>query len=382
MTARYRHRTTEVEAVQWTGTNADVLRAFAGADFDEIELDDRVDDPDETAAVREADHGTWRGLKPGDWVVRLEGGLYEFSAADFASQYDPVSSAVAQSAPAKTALRDRIRRAVCEANGFDFDSDMLEPDEYGDHADMILAVLPAVADLAELTKQIDLRDYWHAEAMSATTRIIELEGQLEKLRPRLADGPPAASSVVSPVGQAAHTTRSADLLRRAESYLSALHGSVARHDNLAANLGCAGCELRDQVGAELRRMAAETQPAEAEPTADEVTTMLADATDPTLLRWGLDDVMWGDDDNVIVLMSGPDLEPYWLELDPERAAVLRRNLAGPDGEPESVAQPSGTQTCGHDDYHDPHEWADQPGVWCPGLGYADEPAVVQPSKEA
>ncbi|WP_405924894.1 hypothetical protein [Streptomyces sp. NBC_00035] len=39
----------------------------------------------------------------------------------------------------------------------------------------------------------------------------------------------------------------AELLRRTESYLSALHSSVARHDNLAANLGCAGCELRDQI---------------------------------------------------------------------------------------------------------------------------------------
>jgi hypothetical protein len=42
-----------------------------------------------------------------------------------------------------------------------------------------------------------------------------------------------------------------DLLKRAESYLSALHGSVARHDNLAANLGCAGCELRDKIRNEL-----------------------------------------------------------------------------------------------------------------------------------
>jgi hypothetical protein len=44
--------------------------------------------------------------------------------------------------------------------------------------------------------------------------------------------------------------------------------------------------------------------------------------------------MWGDDDSVIVMLSGPDREPYWLELDQERAAVLRQNLAGPDGEPE------------------------------------------------
>ncbi|MDX3298612.1 hypothetical protein PV569_33665 [Streptomyces scabiei] len=57
---------------------------------------------------------------------------------------------------------------------------------------------------------------------------------------------------------------------------------------------------------------------------------IADATDPTHLRWGLNDVLWGDDDSVTVLLSGPNGEPYWLELDQERAAVLREDLAGPD----------------------------------------------------
>lgn len=52
------------------------------------------------------------------------------------------------------------------------------------------------------------------------------------------------------------------LLARTESYLSALHGSVARHDNLGENLACAGCELRDQITAELRRTAGEAQQAE------------------------------------------------------------------------------------------------------------------------
>jgi hypothetical protein len=42
--------------------------------------------------------------------------------------------------------------------------------------------------------------------------------------------------------------------------------------------------------------------------------------------------MRGDDDTVTVLLSGPDREPYSLELDPERAAVLRQDLAGPDGD--------------------------------------------------
>jgi hypothetical protein len=41
----------------------------------------------------------------------------------------------------RAGLRDELRRAVCEAEGFAWDSDMLEPDEYGDHADTVLAVL-------------------------------------------------------------------------------------------------------------------------------------------------------------------------------------------------------------------------------------------------
>ncbi|WP_338683875.1 hypothetical protein QD712_25650 [Streptomyces acidiscabies] len=45
----------------------------------------------------------------------------------------------------RAALRERIRRAICEAEGFAWDSDMLEPDEYGEVADMVLAVLPDAA---------------------------------------------------------------------------------------------------------------------------------------------------------------------------------------------------------------------------------------------
>lgn len=44
-----------------------------------------------------------------------------------------------------------------------------------------------------------------------------------------------------------HSDPTTALLRAAERYLSALHGSVARHDNLGANFGCAGCELRNQI---------------------------------------------------------------------------------------------------------------------------------------
>jgi len=126
-----------------------------------------------------------------------------------------VSSAVAQSAPAETALPDRIAEVLDECR-------TLIPTA---QADAVMAVLRGL-----------------------TLRELELLH-----RP---DTPPSRPEP--------HRMAAVELLRRTESYLSALHGSVARHDNLAANLGCAGCELRDQVGAELRRMADETQPAEAE----------------------------------------------------------------------------------------------------------------------
>lgn len=42
------------------------------------------------------------------------------------------------------------------------------------------------------------------------------------------------------------------LLADVEAHLSALHGSVARHDNLGANLTCSGCQLRDQIRDALR----------------------------------------------------------------------------------------------------------------------------------
>lgn len=48
----------------------------------------------------------------------------------------------------RAALRDLIRRAVCEAEGFMWNTELLEPDEYGEVADAVLAVLPEPADQA------------------------------------------------------------------------------------------------------------------------------------------------------------------------------------------------------------------------------------------
>lgn len=74
---------------------------------------------------------------------------------------------------------------------------------------------------------------------------------------------------------------------------------------------------------------------------------------PVQLRWGLDDIMYGDDDTTTVMLSDDQRRPYWLELDPERTAVLRQYLAGPNAEPageladvvEQAATALEAQTC-------------------------------------
>ncbi|MFH9269220.1 hypothetical protein ACH4KN_33955 [Streptomyces sp. NPDC017546] len=67
-------------------------------------------------------------------------------------------------------------------------------------------------------------------------------------------------------------------------------------------------------------------------------TTTTEEQEPVQLRWGLDDVMYGDDDTTTVLLSGPGREPYWVELDPERTAALRDALAGPATPPAPVGR--------------------------------------------
>jgi hypothetical protein len=175
----FRHRGEQVEAVQWTGDNADVLRAFAGPDFDEIDLDDRTEDPDETAAVRESEHGTWRGLKPGDWVVRLDGGLYEFAADDFAKQYEPMPVAPAAAPPTgQTGLRDLITEALIAwtYRGKDPEHggilETVRANAYS-RADAVLAVLPAPVDQAD---DADRRAYAWAQTVDTDDGDIYIPG--------------------------------------------------------------------------------------------------------------------------------------------------------------------------------------------------------------
>ena len=88
---RYRQRPNEVEAIQWTGDNADALRAFAGIDFATIDPADRIEDADcDAQLLVEASH--WVGIKPGDWVLKFEGYFIAKDDVPFRAVWEPAAS--------------------------------------------------------------------------------------------------------------------------------------------------------------------------------------------------------------------------------------------------------------------------------------------------
>lgn len=125
---RYRRRT-EIEARQWTGSNTDAMSVFCSPfDFMEIEPEDHVEDPDQTAAVRTHPHGGWVGLKPGDWVVREAGRYTTASDEEFRADWEPAPAAVSVVPPAtnQTAPVDRaavLREAADALGRMDYDTD-------------------------------------------------------------------------------------------------------------------------------------------------------------------------------------------------------------------------------------------------------------------
>ncbi|MFG2970831.1 hypothetical protein ACGFZS_46940 [Streptomyces sp. NPDC048288] len=97
----------------------------------------------------------------------------------------------------RAALRDRIRRVLCERDGKDYlwGTDMLEPDEYGEDADAVLAVLPVsgrattlrwAADFAKTVAE-KLRAHHEFErsngALDVMTELRRLTGEAEQDEP-------------------------------------------------------------------------------------------------------------------------------------------------------------------------------------------------------
>ncbi|MFE2311631.1 hypothetical protein ACFXC8_00270 [Streptomyces sp. NPDC059441] len=127
-TTRYRQRPNEVDAIQWTGDNADALRAFAGQRFFTIDPEDRTEDPDcDAQLLAEASH--WVGIRPGDWVLRFEGYFIAKADVPFRAVWEPavpaaVSSAPADRAPGPTdedvlvAIEEALERVLLPDPGF------------------------------------------------------------------------------------------------------------------------------------------------------------------------------------------------------------------------------------------------------------------------
>lgn len=91
--SRFRKKPVEVEAIQWTGDNADELETFTGGLFNMLDREDRehCDDPEMTAQVFDDLHSTWVGVYTGQWIIRgVKGEFYPCDAAVLAETYDPV----------------------------------------------------------------------------------------------------------------------------------------------------------------------------------------------------------------------------------------------------------------------------------------------------
>lgn len=86
---RLRKRPTEIEAIQFDGTNHDAIAAFTGGRFWPVDPQDRGDDPEIVAQVYDVLHSTWVGVKVGDWVAKgMRGEFYPIDDAVLAETYE------------------------------------------------------------------------------------------------------------------------------------------------------------------------------------------------------------------------------------------------------------------------------------------------------
>jgi hypothetical protein len=94
VTNRYRKLPIEIDAVQWTGTNAAELAAFAPGKWRTVDTEDRTDDPEITAEVFDELHSTWVGMRTGHWVIEgIAGEFYPCADHVFAVTYERVGAA-------------------------------------------------------------------------------------------------------------------------------------------------------------------------------------------------------------------------------------------------------------------------------------------------
>ncbi|WP_040853788.1 hypothetical protein [Nocardia niigatensis] len=87
---KFRTRLREVEAMQWTGVNAEALATWTAGAFQPVDPEDRTDDPEASGQLLTGHHQTWQGVCPGDWIIRLAGMYFSLTADAFERTYSPV----------------------------------------------------------------------------------------------------------------------------------------------------------------------------------------------------------------------------------------------------------------------------------------------------
>lgn len=91
----YRLREAVIDAMPFTGTNADAVTAFAGGldRFHLLDPDDehRCGDPQALAEVWDCEHGRWMPVRANDVVVRVapRHTVAPLSCVEFAARYEP-----------------------------------------------------------------------------------------------------------------------------------------------------------------------------------------------------------------------------------------------------------------------------------------------------
>ena len=90
---KYRTKPVEVEAVRFTG-DVNKVQGFTGvAIFNEVDREDRGDNPEIVAEVYDRLHSTWVGVKLGQWIIRgTKGEFYPCDDEVFREKYELVTN--------------------------------------------------------------------------------------------------------------------------------------------------------------------------------------------------------------------------------------------------------------------------------------------------
>ena len=92
---QYRKKPLTIEAIRFTDELdqdiIDEIIEFTNNQFYVVDVEDRVDDPDQVAAVFDVLHSTWVGVKRGDYIIKgVKGEFYPHDGDLWPEAYDEV----------------------------------------------------------------------------------------------------------------------------------------------------------------------------------------------------------------------------------------------------------------------------------------------------